>query len=100
MFFKPGVKVFGVANELTLAMIAADQVYDEFGQEFVVTSVVDSKHSRTSLHYAGMAFDCRTRDTDPVTIEKIAGDLRARLTNEYDVVVESDHLHIEFQPKR
>ena len=29
-----------------------------------------------------------------------AGDIRTALTADYDVVIEADHLHLEFQPRR
>jgi len=29
----------------------------------------------------------------------VAADIRERLTEDFDVVVESDHIHLEFQPR-
>lgn len=93
------VNPFGMTAELLFGLIIADQVWKENGKELVVTSLNDGKHSVTSLHYSGNAADLRTRYfSDP---ELIAGLLREKLQNtDYDVVVESGHIHFEYQPKR
>ena len=102
MKLKKGVTPNGLMPQLLLALMVADQVWADNGQELVVTSLNDSKHSRTSLHYAGCAADLRTRYFDPDQVETIAELLREALGNcpDYDVVVESDHIHLEWQPKR
>jgi hypothetical protein len=45
------------------------------------------------------AFDLRTRDTPIKILPLIKKDLQEALTDEFDVVLEKDHFHIEFQPK-
>lgn len=100
MRFKKGVKIFGVQPELTLAMIVVESIFSTFGFEATITSVVDGKHSRTSLHYAGAAFDVRTSNLVGRGEPKEFSDMiREALTDEFDVVLESDHIHVEFQPK-
>jgi len=91
----------GVRPEILLAVMVADSVYHAFGHECVVTSLLDGTHSRTSLHYTGCAVDLRTRNVPSVEQQqKITEALRKALTADYDVVLESDHIHIEYQPKR
>jgi len=81
-------------------LIVADQVYDSLGiRETVVTSGKDGVHSSTSLHYSGNAVDLRTRDRTRQEQEAIRDELRRRLNEHYDVVLESDHLHLEYQPR-
>ena len=98
--FKEGVKITGVRSEIVLAIQVAYSVYMEYEEECVITSVVEGKHSRGSLHYSGAAFDIRTRtilkDFDK---EAIKEDIRYALTDEFDVVLEATHIHVEFQPK-
>ncbi len=54
----------------------------------------------TSLHPHGRALDYRTRDlADWDTKICFADDIRRDLGIEYDVVLEDDHLHVEYQPK-
>ncbi len=101
MLFKPGVKIFGITPELMTGLLVADGIYHAQGFKMVVTSVVDGRHSLTSLHYAGQAADLRTRNmgTDD-TKQEIGNLIRESLTSEFDVVVEKTHIHLEFQPKR
>ena len=98
---KAGVKATGIRPELTLAILIAAGVYEEHDTPLVVTSLVDSKHSATSLHYAGAAVDLRTRNlpssADPAMI---AREIKSRLTVDYDVIAEKDHIHLEWQPRR
>lgn len=97
-----GVRIRGIAPELVLALVVADQVYSEVAQEnLVVTSVNDSEHSRTSLHYMGCAADLRTNNIAAGRRPIVADTLRRRLEplGDFDVVLEKDHIHLEFQPK-
>lgn len=100
MKLKKGVNPSGIRPELMLALFIADGVWAGLGEELVVTSLNDSFHSKTSLHYSGQGADLRTRYfTD---VEVAANELRTALGNNpnYDVIVESDHIHLEWQPKR
>ena len=103
MFFKDGVKVNGVKPEIALALIACNDVFNYYGKQMVVTSVADGKHSLTSLHYVGFAFDLRGSIAWGFTeseLNSIKKDLIEALTDEFDVILEKDHYHIEFQVKR
>jgi hypothetical protein len=93
------VRVHGLKPELLLALTIADGVYQRQGVELEITSIVDGKHSRGSLHYVGMAADLRTRTLPAGTAPLVARQLRAALGDDYDVVLEDTHLHVEFQPK-
>ncbi len=54
-----------------------------------------------SLHYAGYAIDLRIWDFQHNTelLNRVVNTVRKRLGSQYDVVLKSDHIHIEFQPK-
>lgn len=98
MKIKAGVKVTGLRPELLLALMVAEGVWQAEGQELVITSVIDGKHSATSLHYAGQAADLRIWGlADHV---KTAAKLKESLGEDYDVIAEGDHVHVEFQPRR
>ena len=98
MKLKKGVKLRGVQPQIALAMVVADQVYRDFDAVLVVTSVCDRRHSSTSLHYSGNAFDCRISNV-PNAAAAVADTIKNRLGYEFDVVLESDHIHVEWQPK-
>ena len=65
----------------------------------IITSARDGKHSGNSLHYDGKACDIRTRDLGHELTTKYAAALVTALGADYDVVVESDHIHLEYDPK-
>ena len=97
---KAGVRVFGLRPELLLAIQIAHSVFQDHAElEMRITSVIDGKHSVGSLHYAGQAVDISIAglNTDFGTIKAAIAEA---LGADYDVVLETDHLHIEFQPKQ
>ena len=101
MRLKKNVNPIGIQAELLLALIIAERVYDEHGTELVITSLNDSYHSWTSLHYNGCAADLRVRDFPPsVKHADVAEQIKSRLTKDYDVIAEANHIHIEWQPRR
>ena len=94
------VNIAGIRPELLFAVMVADKVYSEHGVECVITSVTDSKHGTTSLHYAGCAVDLRTSVFKSEDYAKAVSDeIRQRLNIDYDVIFEGDHIHIEWQPR-
>lgn len=68
-------------------------------KEIVITSGLDGKHGAKSLHYTGNAFDIRTWIYTEAEIEQLMKDIKELLGKDYDVVLESDHIHIEYDPK-
>ncbi len=102
MKLKHDVKATGLRPEMLLAVFIADKVYTKHDYELTITSLLDGAHSKTSLHYAGCAADLRitAAHIPNSTIDAIAADIRKALTVDYDVIVEPDHIHLEFQPRR
>ena len=100
MRLKHDVDPSALRPELLLAIVIAMRIYDELDYECEVTSLRDGKHSLTSLHYAGAAVDLGTKDLPFGEAEKITGQLRTSLTRDYGVILENDHTHIEYQPRR
>ena len=80
--------------------MAAERVYAEMGHDCMVTACVDGKHMTGSLHYAGAAIDARTRDIAPAEVQKLIAQIKTCLGGDFDVLLEVDHIHIEFQPKQ
>ena len=77
------------------------EVWNRYGFSVTVTSGEEpnASHLAESLHYSGLAEDYRTRDVSPSKLADMVAYVRRRLGSDYDVVQESDHLHIEFDPK-
>lgn len=97
--FKEGVSVNGVQPEMAMALHVIGSVYAHMGYYCTVTSGTDGSHSKNSLHYAGLAVDTRTRDIAKEFHKELTRRLREALGSEFDVVLESDHIHIEYDPK-
>jgi len=100
LFLKPGVRITGMRPEILLAAVAAMEVYKAAGHDLTITACVDGKHATGSLHYAGAAIDLRTRDLPPAEVPKILAQVKTCLGDDFDVLREADHFHVEFQPKQ
>jgi hypothetical protein len=100
LLLKPGVRVAGLRPEILFAVIAAERVCAEMGVDCVVTACVDGVHQAGSLHYCGLAADLRSRDFRPGDLDKAIARIRQCLGTDYDVVLENDHVHVEFDQKQ
>lgn len=96
---KGGVKAKGIQSELLLAVMVIDGVYTRNHCPLTITSLTDGQHSPDSLHYKGYALDCRTRDISVPLLDVIVREIKESLGSDYDVVLEGDHLHVEYDPK-
>jgi len=96
---KETVDLRGMRPEVLLAIVVADQVYTSLGYNCVVTSVTDSKHKPGSLHGIGFAVDLRTKHVPVEQHQAIVSEMSARLGPQFDVVLETDHVHCEYDPQ-
>lgn len=100
MKLKVGASLEGTSWRMWEAALVAEAVYKEFGfSEITVTEGSGGKHKDGSLHYKGLAIDIRTWHIASESLQVIAGEIRHRLGPDYDVVVEADHIHLEYDPK-
>jgi hypothetical protein len=99
---KPGCQARGVQPEILLALQIIDGVYGILGVPlWDVTELTGSKHMTGSKHYIGQGADLRlpSRYVTQGGVDSAAARMmRERLGAEYDVVVESNHVHLEFDP--
>ncbi len=93
-------RIHGLRPEMILGVLIAEGVFRDNGHDLCITAGIDGKHMDGSLHYAGCAVDLRTRDIPGVEVEIIRKMMQDRLGVDFDVVIEGDHLHFEFQPKK
>jgi len=94
----------GVHPELLHAMIVVDLILrKEMGYELIITSCRDGKHSETSRHYIGCAFDFRTwiSETDgtqlPMEKKQKLVDLLSKELPEFYFLAESTHIHCGYK---
>ena len=99
MKIKPGANYHDLSDEMKRACIVAENVFMDYDYLLVLTSGRDGVHKHQSLHDDGNAGDFRTRQIRDEIRERIAADIRRELGKDFDVILEADHLHIEFDPK-
>ena len=90
----------GIKYVMRQAIIIADQIYDRHGKKIVITCSSSGEHGAASYHYYGFAIDLRTNYFTKEEAVKVASDLRAALPEDYDVLLETDHIHLEFDVER
>jgi len=82
---------------MAIAYTIACKCYGQY--DCVITSASDGKHGPNSLHYSGQALDLRTRHIHGQGLQLVVDKLREALGSQFDVVLESDHIHLEFDPR-
>ncbi|RLC84240.1 MAG: hypothetical protein DRI93_03245 [Aquificota bacterium] len=98
MLLKLGVDISRLRRPIRRALNRIDRVFRDHGLEAVITSTYEGNHSPSSLHYANLAVDIRL--PKKLSPAEITQELRDALGSDYDVVLERDHIHIEYDPKR
>lgn len=87
--------------QLILALMVAQDVYKNHGvHTLIITSLNDARHMKTSLHYIGAAVDLSIYELssfDPDLPRVVKDEIKAALNMHYDVLLEANHIHIEYQ---
>lgn len=104
--FKSGVTPDGLKAPMRNKLQEIGMAYHSVtGQLMRITSTTDGKHMEGSKHYTGNAIDVGIRSSSTfqffskaVQISIVAA-IKAILGPDYDVVLEDDHIHIEYDPK-
>lgn len=91
---KTFVSVF-MTPELEKAIQAVDSILHAYGLHAVITSGNDGMHMADSCHYRNKALDFRIHHWPDV--KEMAVRIQGHLGSRYDVVVEDDHLHVEYE---
>jgi hypothetical protein len=94
---KSSVDLRGLQPQMVLAYVIACKCYGQYA--CVITSCSDSKHGPNSLHYKGLALDLRTQHLPTPAVQGIVDKLKESLGPQFDVVLEDDHIHVEWDPK-
>ena len=101
------VRIHGLRPEALLAVIVANDVCRDHSYDCQLSGGIEGIHSRTSLHYAGLAFDFTVGGIPNgaialVEYQRITNKLATALGPDYDVLLETTrlHIHVEYQPKR
>ena len=98
MKVKAGVDLTNMSPKAIQVVALAAPLWTALGEEIVVTSGREGNHMKGSKHYLGEAIDFRTRYFPDSVKRALAVCLQHRLGDAYDVVVESTHIHVEYDP--
>jgi hypothetical protein len=100
MKLKDGVKMAGLHPVMRPVLIHAEKIWEELGQELVVTSALDGTHSASSLHYYGYALDFRTRyfeEKDKWRAFSMLSSVMKKFGVDFRVIKEDSHIHVEYR---
>lgn len=89
----------GIQPEMCIAHTLIVALFSRHNVASRLSSGTDGKHRRASLHYVGYALDISFRGVPPKLIDMLHVEMRSVLGEEFDVVKEGTHFHVEFQPK-
>lgn len=93
------VNIYGLDVCMQPVLKHANRIWSEYGQDLVITSARDGIHSVGSLHYYGRAVDLRDRYFADHIRPQVVQDLRVALGKDYQVILEGNHIHVEYDPK-
>lgn len=96
MLLKPGVDISRLNRILRRTLASIDSIFMQYEEETVITSTYEGDHMPSSLHYSNDAYDVRRPEKH---LTEILPAIKDRLGRHYDVVLEADHIHIEYDPK-
>lgn len=89
-----------ITDEILKAIQTASLVWEEYGvRELVITSGSDGVHSPNSKHYEGNAVDIRKWNIPESKRDCVVITLRLLLGDEYQVILEDTHIHVEYDPE-
>lgn len=100
MKVKRGVSLDGLFPQMYYALGVMQQIFLISHQgDLVITCTKDGGHCPRSLHPEGRAVDIRTRDLGPEAASAMERRCDYFLSPlGFDVVLEADHLHVEYDP--
>lgn len=97
MLLRPGVDISRLHRPIRRSLNKVDAIFRRYAQEFIITHTYDGLHSSSSLHYSNDAYDSAL---PTIRRREIFVDIQRELGDNYDVIMDKDHYHIEHDPKK
>lgn len=98
--WKHGVFCHVFREELARVLHHASVWSEIAGIGVEVNALADSTHGASSLHPWDLAADLDTDGDKPADLAQLHGYLARVLGAEYDVLLEGDHVHVEWDARR
>jgi biotin synthase-like enzyme len=101
MKIKENVQMIGLQMSMKYPMEAAAKIWEENGQELVITRGTEyaENSSAGSYHYFGHALDFRTSYFDDVTKQRVYEELSEVLGAQFRVLIKPTHIHVQINPQ-
>ena len=96
MLIKAGVDISRLNREIRRSLPWAESVYQRYNENFIVTSTYEGNHGSGSLHYSNDAYDIAL---PTIIAKRIYQGIKDTFPESFDVVLEADHIHVEYDPK-
>jgi hypothetical protein len=93
---KPHVILRGLNEKMLPVFRKAPNIWRKYGKNLVITSGLDGKHCKGSRHYAGLALDLRSLNLKRNARAQVRNELAVALGHEFRVLMEDDHIHVEY----
>lgn len=84
---------------MTAIFPVLDEIHKRVANRETIITDANSPRKGRSLHPVGNAIDIRSRDLQKGTVLRLVSSIRKTLGNCFDVLLESDHIHIEYDRK-
>lgn len=94
VWYKQGVRG-DLQRQVRRAVGTLHSLHQQKGEDLFITALRDGNHSAGSLHYDGLAFDCRFGSVTRVEALKAL----LALSPFFEVIDEPDHRHVEWDCK-
>lgn len=96
---KDGVIIKEINWQFIYLLDTVKQTWEHHEERYpVLTSANDGKHMISSLHYKNLAWDWRIRHLTPEETKYWVQRLKQVITSDFQVILEKDHVHTEFDP--
>ena len=96
--FKEGVKLTAT-KAVNKILQAGAMTFNTVNKDCIVTSGCDGMHQVHSKHYTDEALDLRRFHLEPQELDTVVQALKRTLGQDFDVVIEATHIHLEYDPK-
>ncbi len=101
MRVKQGISIAGIQAETVVGLFMAVPIVEKhLLAEARMTSGTEAAQGRVirSLHVVGYAFDLGIAGLTPGDADELRDDLVAAMGDEWDILIRSTHVHVEYQP--
>lgn len=93
--FEANVRIYWFSADLLPILLNASMWSNKTAIGVVVNSIDDGKHGKNTRHGLSNTVDLDTEGDKPADLENLFKYMVATMPDGYDVIHETDHLHVE-----